>query len=320
MIKALIAMIIFLATGSTPNDLFPESPKAQSIKGIFNFHTLEDAKNINAYIKQNTITDATVIGCGINGLEAADALFRRGIKVTIIDRNEHILQNTINIEASLAIEKNIKNISSITWYPKSSLKNIIQKNGNLEGIELTDGKIIKTALIISTIGVKPNIYLAEQNGLTIKNNALIVDNTMKTSDPSIYAGGDIILIYDKGTNTLIKSCKWGDAVKQGHIAASNILGIEKKYQGSLIGYRTSFFGNTLVMSGLLKNYPTQYKTIEQSGIDDMGKLFYHKIILDNNIIKGFILCNNTQSARRLRRALEDQTPFNHERFLRRYSK
>jgi len=306
---------IFLATGSKPTKITTKSIN-KSINGLFNFYTLQDAKNINAYIEQNNINNAVVIGCGINGLEAADALFRRKIKVTLIDKNEHILQNTLNdAVASQAIEKNIKKTPSIRWYSRASLKNIIEKNGILEGIELTNGTILKTSLVISAVGVKPNTKLAQQLNISMKNGALIVDETMKTSDPSIYAGGDIVLIHDKGTNALTKSCKWGDAIQQGRIAASNIFGREKKYQGSLIGFRTSFFGNTLVASGLLKNYQPHYKIVEHSGIDNNGRIFYHKIILDKNIIKGFIVCNNANHARRLRTALAEQKTFNYKKFL-----
>lgn len=188
----------------------------------------------------------------------------------------------------------------------------------MQTIELTDGTNITTPLLITTLGVKPALGLAEQAGLKIDCGALVVDKNMRTSNTAIYAGGDIVRVLDKATGIMTKSTKWGDAMKQGKVAALNIIGNAKCYEGAFIGYRTSFFGIDFIMGGLIKNYPATYSIIVKKGVDDQGNEFYHKLVLDNSLVKGFLLINDTAQGKRLRTALQDQMPIDVRCFLKRY--
>lgn len=308
--------ILFLATGSTPQIPVCEGYDFKNpIQGVFSYYSLHDVQNINRYIESNGVKKVVVLGAGITGLEAADAFYKRGLEVSLYDRNEHILSHYIDAEASNFIESIIKKQSGVHWHPKTTIQKIIHKGGVLQTLVLNNGTSINAQLLVSTVGVRPAFELARDAGLKIEDGAVVVDNSMRTSDPFIFAGGDIVKVYDQGTQMVVKSSKWGDALKQGKIAAQSVVGNVSTYEGAFIGYKTSFFGIDFLMSGFTKNYPTTHTLHVKKCADAYGKEFFHSILMDKYRLKGFVLINNTKQARRLRKALQDQTEFELRNFF-----
>ena len=159
-------------------------------------------------------------------------------------------------------------------------------------------------MIIFAIGGKTNIQLALHAGINTSSSGIIVKNTMQTSNPDIFAGGDCCIVNNLLTEKPVQSCLWPDAVMQGMTAAHGIVGIKKEYPGTLIITSSNIFGTQLVTCGPV-NQPTQdYEEIIRSEPD-----FYHKFLVHDEMLKGFVMVGKVENVGLLRKKLIDKSKF-----------
>jgi len=182
---------------------------------------------------------------------------------------------------------------------------------------LEGGSLLPVEMVIIATGLKPNVDLARSAGLALRDGYIWVDASMMTSDPSIFAGGDCVMVFDQITKQYVPSCTWPDAMQQGSIAAHGMAlrlssqasreaspgtagqaQIKKSYPGAAVVTSSAFFGKTLVTCGLVNNFSPEYEVRITQGDD-----FYHKLVLDQGILKGYLLIGNTAQASKLRRAI-----------------
>jgi len=118
-------------------------------------------------------------------------------------------------------------------------------------VELSDGKRVDAGLVLLSVGVRPELTLARQAGLTIgPSGGLLVDEHLRTSDPSIYAAGDMTEIVQKVSGKKVRVPLAGPANRQGRIAASNALGMSLRYSGALGSSVVKLFDATAASTGL----------------------------------------------------------------------
>ncbi len=218
---------LVIATGSSP--IKPRIPGIES-KKVKSLWTVPDTDEIKAFIKDNNAKSAVVIGGGFIGLEMAENLHHAGLKVTIIEAADQVMA-PIDYEMALLLNENIRanGVQLILNDGVSSFSD----NENDVTVKLASGKEVTADLVILSIGVRPNSELAKEAGLELnERGGIVVDDNMKTSDPSIYAAGDVVEVQDFvfGGKTMVPLA--GPANKQGRIVADNIAGIPTKYQGT----------------------------------------------------------------------------------------
>lgn len=235
---------LLIATGSKPRQL---PVQLSSENGIFYYHTLQDVLSIKSYISTYKVTTALVVGGGINGLECVASLTHAGIAVTLIECNSQILKNTVDSRTAQCIEKLfikqrtiIKTEVTITSIEKLAIFGY--------QVYLSDGSIEQAQLLVFALGSEPSIDIAIQAHL-VTNKAIVVNNTLRTSDPYIFAAGDCIETLDIKTNRPIQSTLWPDAILQAVTVSQVMVGFEKVYNGLIKAVHTEFFGIKLIIYG-----------------------------------------------------------------------
>ena len=218
---------LVLSPGSTP--IKPRIPNIDS-PNIFSLWNIPDMDHIIAYIKENGVKTATVIGGGFIGVEMVENLKDLGMDVTLVEMADQVM-TPIDYELAQIVHNHISS-HGVHMYLKNGVERFDYDNG-VTTISLADGTKVEADMVILSIGISPNSELAKASGLeTNQRGGIVVDEHLKTSDSSIYALGDVIEVVDyvsKG-KTMIPLA--GPANKQGRIVANNICGRDSIYEGS----------------------------------------------------------------------------------------
>ena len=285
---------LFLGTGSSP--IIP-SLFNRKLPGLFTFHTLADSNAILTYVNQHHVQHAIVIGTGLSGLECADSLATRHIKVTVISRHGQLLRRFIDQKASSFIESKMQ-AQGITLLKYHEPVELVVHEDKIKGLRMEDGHELKADMIIIATGLRPNNELAQSAELKLRDGYIVVDDAMQTSNASIWAGGDCCLVKDQLSGQPVPSTTWSDAMLQGSIAAHGMAGLPKKYPGIAAVISSSFFCTQFVTAGNVLNPLPHHTTAVQSGSD-----FYQALVTEGDRLCGFLLVGQTNHAPRLKRAL-----------------
>jgi CoA-disulfide reductase len=230
------------------------SPIIPPFKGLeevptFTLRTIPDSVKIREFTENNKVKNATIIGGGYIGLEMAENLKKRGIKVKIVEMLDQVLAPLDKEMAQFVHQELILNGVCLQLSDAVDSFNCDEKNCIY--VIPKSGKKIKTDMIILSIGIKPESQLAKEADLEIGSRGhIIVDERMRTSDPSIYAVGDAIEVKDFITHKPITIPLAGPANKQGRIAADNIAGRNSVYKGILGASVLRVFDLTIAFVGL----------------------------------------------------------------------
>ncbi len=173
---------LVIATGSVP---FILPVPGSDLAGVLSYRDLDD---VNAMlVAAQSRAKVVVIGGGVLGLEAAAGLQARGMDVTVVHLMPTLMERQLDPSAGYLLQRAIED-RGIKVICKASTKAILGDK-TVDGIELTDGRVIPATLVVMAAGIKPNIGLATDAGLATKRG-IIVDSGMRTSDPDIYAVGE----------------------------------------------------------------------------------------------------------------------------------
>ncbi|PZD96144.1 CoA-disulfide reductase [Paenibacillus sambharensis] len=219
--------ILILSPGAKP--LIPDIPGIEEAGGrLFTLRNIPDTDRIKEYVDKHKPQHAAIIGGGFIGIEMAENLRERGVKVTVIERNDQLL-TPLDIEMVKPIEQHLRD-RGVEALLNESITSITDNGTKLV---LQSGRQLDTDLILLAIGVEPESELAAAAGLeTGIKGAIKVNRHMQTSDPSIYAVGDAIEVKERvnGTATTVPLA-WG-ANRQGRLAADHINGLNAAYEGA----------------------------------------------------------------------------------------
>jgi NADPH-dependent 2,4-dienoyl-CoA reductase/sulfur reductase-like enzyme/ferredoxin len=217
--------VLELATGeSLPYDVLILATGAAAAKpaiagidlpGSFVLRAADDAADLRRYAQSAGARRAVVLGGGVLGVEAAEALRRLGLAVTIAVRGNRLMERSIDPTAAAILRSFLEGLG-VTVRSEASAASI-DGSAHVESITFADGTTLETDLVVSCIGIVPNVDLGRAAGLAI-GRGIIVDPTMRTSDPAIYAVGDVAECDGRCAGL------WPIGKQQGEIAAAAILG------------------------------------------------------------------------------------------------
>lgn len=242
--KELVYDKLILATGATP--LKPALPGV-NLEHIYTLHGVEDAEGIKGMLSAHQAIDAVIIGGGLIGVEMAEALKERGCRVNIVEMQDQIL-SMFDPEMAALMEKFFeeKGIKVFTGTRVLGFEGA----GKVQKV-ITDKNTINADMVIMSVGVRPNVVLAEDCGLeTGFAGAIKVNSRMQTSDPDIYAAGDCVEVQNLITGKPGFVPLGSTANKQGRVAANNICGIDDHFPGVLGSTVCKFFEFTAAKTGL----------------------------------------------------------------------
>ena len=269
----------------------PVRPKVGGLdlSGIFNFYSLEDTRGIVRYAKEKKVKEAVVVGAGFVGLEAAYALRKLGIEVTLVERCAQILPNQMDHISSEMIREDLESlgIEIILDESLTSLNGL----GRVESVTIGEDTDIPCSLVIFASGIRPNTSLADSAGLKALRG-IAVDEFLKTEDPNIFAAGDCIEIEDSVTGKRQPSATWFNAVLQGKSAGANMLGEARKYSGYVgIQNAVQFHRFPAISFGMtqVSDEGLDYEVISHYHKE---KKVYKKLVLKENRLCGMIFAGD----------------------------
>ncbi len=235
---------LILSPGATP--IIPKFKGLETVP-TFTLRNIPDSVKIKEFAEKEAVRHATIIGGGYIGLEMAENLWERGLKVKIIEMLDQVLA-PLDKEIAQFIHQEL--ILNGVCLQLGDAVDSFKCENQCNYIIPKSGKNIETDMIILSIGVRPETKLAKEAGLELgPNDHVIVDEKMKTSDPFIYAVGDAIQVKNYITNDFTAIPLAGPANKQGRIAADNIAGRPSEYKGVLGASVLQVFDLTVAFVG-----------------------------------------------------------------------
>ncbi|AFG36817.1 FAD-dependent oxidoreductase [Spirochaeta africana] len=232
---------LILAQGGKP--IVPPLPGVEQ-ENVFQLWTLSDMDAIQRYIGEHQPSSAVVVGGGFIGLEMVEALAQRGLKVSLVEMAPHVMPNLV-AEMAGFLTRELQD-HGVELYLERSLQAI-------EGDTaiLSDGTRVPAGMILLSVGVKPTLELARAAGLeTGEAGGLVVNSQLQTTDPHIYAAGDMAEIEHRVLGRPVRVPLAGPANRQGRIAAENALGGTREYRGALGTSIVKLFGAVAGSTGL----------------------------------------------------------------------
>ncbi|MFX1309535.1 MAG: FAD-dependent oxidoreductase [Promethearchaeota archaeon] len=255
---------LILATGSKP--IVPPFIGLDEVP-YFTVWTIPDAIKIREYVEKSHIEKAVIVGGGFIGLEMAENLAQKGVKVKIVEMLDQVMP-PIDKEIAQFIHQELI-LNGVCLVLEDPVDSFGRNDKNKPFVKTKSGRILESDLIIISIGIRPESKLAKEINLDVNERGYVVVNSrMQTSDPSIYAVGDILQVDHFQTKEPISIALAGPANKQGRIAADNIAGRNTEYNGVLGASVVKVFDITVASVGLTEK---QLKTLNI----DYNKIYIH---------------------------------------------
>jgi len=274
---------LLLANGSHP---FIPPVNGSGIKGIFAIHTVNDVRQILKAVEK--ISSVVLIGGGLLGLETANALHKLGKKITVIEFFPRLLPRQLDNEGATRLQHFFENMGFSFRLGTSTRK--ITGEEKVEGVLLENGDFVPTEMVIISAGVQSSLELARM--LDVKTGkGIIVNKYMQTSQPEIYAAGDVIEFEGKTYGI------WPAAMEQGRIAGINISGGKEPYTGTTLSNILKVAGIDLASAGEIDE-DNRYESKVVASED-----IYKKAVIDNGKVIGCIMLGDRTNFNRINKAI-----------------
>ncbi len=219
---------LILSPGSAP--ILPPIEGVNS-EAVFTLRNIPDTFRIKNFVKKEHPKGAVVVGAGYIGIEMAENLHAAGVDVSIVELTDHVIQP---LDADMAGEIHRHLVSKGVGLYLNIGVTALGDGGSAARyrVQLSNGGHIDADMVIMAVGVRPESSLAREAGLMLGTRGCIaVDETMRTSDPAIFAVGDAVEVTDFTTGRKVFVPLASPANRQGRIAADNVNGGNSKYGG-----------------------------------------------------------------------------------------
>jgi NAD(P)H-nitrite reductase large subunit len=293
--------VLVLATGS-----LPVSPPVQGIAGpdgklldgVFVFRTLEDCDAIAARAKRST--RAVVVGGGLLGLEAARGLMQHGVDVDVVHGMDHLMDLQLDGPGGAVLRTSIESLG--VGVHLGSFASRIVGTRSVTGVGLADGREVKGDLVVLACGVRPNVAIARTCDLAVEKG-ILVDDTLRTSDPSVYALGECA--QHRGEVYGLVAPAW----EQASVLADVITGRPASYTGSRLVTRLKAMDLEVAAMGDTGPGLTDVEDgLEVVVYADPAKHVYKKLVIRDDVLVGALLLGDTATAGPVTQAFERSTP------------
>jgi 3-phenylpropionate/trans-cinnamate dioxygenase ferredoxin reductase component len=215
---------LLLATGSRSRGL---SIPGSDSTGVHYLRTFGDASNLDTALKEGT--SLAVIGAGWIGLEVAASARERGVEVTVVETAKVPLSSALGEKVGKVFAQ-LHRDHGVDLRLEAEVKEVTTEEGKAIGLTLGDGSTITADRVLIAVGAQPNIELAERAGLATEHGGVLVDASLRSSSPDIYAVGDIAAAEHPLFEERIRTEHWANALKQPAVAVAGMLGEPAEYK------------------------------------------------------------------------------------------
>lgn len=238
---------LILCTGSVPK--MPPIP-GRDLQGVTTLHSMADADRMRAWAERSRGKNAVIVGGGLIGMEACEALHESGVHVTVVEALPQIL-GFLDTELALLVENHARS-KGVTILTGTGITAMEGEDGHVSKVRLADGRELPCDLVVMAIGVAPNVTLAKDAGLELGQfGGIAVNDFMGTSDPDIYAAGDCVEVTNRLTGKKMLA-PYGDLANlEGRVAGENaVLGDAVRFPGTIGSGICKVFDFTAASTGL----------------------------------------------------------------------
>jgi nitrite reductase (NADH) large subunit len=287
-----------LAVGSSS---FVPPIKGLPKKKVFTLRTIEDARRIREAATGSK--HVIVIGGGLLGLESARAVCSGfpHLSVTILEYAEHILMRQLDHPGADILQKWIENTGA-RIVTRAESEEVLGTDA-ATGVRLKDGRVVEGDMVIVSAGTRSNLALAKDAGLAV-NKGIVVDSSLRTSDPDIFAIGDV---------TEFNGQVWAmipPALDQARVAAKKILGQEApEYKGTIPSNTLKVVGLDLTSIGAVRSqHEPPEPGFEEIRTTTQDGRVYKKFVLKDNKMIGAILLGTKKEAAKVTKIIKEGQP------------
>ena len=293
---------LLIATGGAP--VIPRDLAGADARGVFTFTTWEDARRIRAWIDPSDpdgasgsrrgeahVRRAVVVGGGLIGLKAVEALAELKIETVVVELADRILAATFDRTASDLASKYLRK-AGVAVRCSTTVSEIRTEDGRVAAALLRDGTRLDCEMLILAIGVAPDVRVA--NGTSIRlDRGILVDETMQTSVKGVYAAGDVAEAADLLSGKSRPIPILPIAYRQGAVAGANMAGRPAAYKGGLAMNAVDICGLPTISVGMT--------SLEGEGIEVLSRLdeekgVYKKLVLKDRRLVGAIFVGDIDRA------------------------
>jgi len=263
---------LVVATGSRCN--IPPIP-GKDLEGVFTLRSLQDADRIREY--SQGLKKAVIIGGGVLGLEAAFELHEGGFEVNIIEYMPRLMPRQLDQGSSSWLEDALTK-AGINLYLEASTSEIIG-DGKVSSVKLADGREIPCDLVLLSTGVRPNVELAKEAGISV-NKGIVVDSSMRTSASDVFACGDVAEFNDTVAGL------WSVASDMARVAGANAAGDWLEYDPPKLSTLLAVFDKEIFSVGEVNLTADEARIVE---INDPSTSTYKKYFMKDGVLIGAII-------------------------------
>ena len=287
-----------LATGSVP--FIPPIAGMEGRTNVHTFITLDDAlaawddvlaatERAHAEGRESRVV---VIGGGLIGMKAAEALSHHADRIDVFDRGPRILPAVLDADGAAVVSR-LMEPHGIFCHPSMSVDEMLGEGERVTHVRLTDGSDEACDMVIVAVGVRPASKLAVEAGAE-QGRGLICGPDLQTSLPDVYAAGDVTQVTDTLDGSERPLALWPNAVRQGRIAAMHMAGVPGALpdEGSFAVNAVDFFDITLLTSGII-NPPVDGDFDVRVEVEDDE---YVKFVMRDGKLVGYVLLNRPDNA------------------------
>jgi len=277
---------LLIATGSHS---FIPPIKGSEKKGVFTLRSIMDSRGISTYAKN--IEEVVLIGGGLLGLEAGNALRKLGKKIVVVEFFPRLLPRQLDVAGAKRLQGIMEEMGFS--FRLGAKTQEIMGDDQVNGVLLEGGESLPAKMVLISAGVRPNLDLAEPLGLD-HDKGIKVNDRLRTNQGDIFAAGDVAEF--RGMPYGI----WPAAMEQGKIAGANMAGGEVAYQGTTMANTLKVVGIDLASAG---NIDAENE-FESRIVSD--EKVYKKIVISNNQIIGCIMLEDTKSFNKITKAMSEK--------------
>lgn len=219
---------LVIATGGLP--VVPPIPGLE-LEGVYRLNHPDDAVAIRQAIASGQVKRAAVVGGGLIGMEAVEALSAHGIEVAVVEMLPYLLGRLLDMETAVFLTKHVREKGAQVFTGEKVVRLEGDASGRVARV-VTEQRTIPADMVLLALGVRPNVRLAQEAGLALgPTGAIAVNEHLQTSDPDIYAGGDCVENTHLVTGQKVYVPLGSTANKHGRIIGDNITGGHVSFPG-----------------------------------------------------------------------------------------